>query len=42
MMDNPTAWATLIFAAMAGIGSVVRVYQNERFWRSHRKHSRKK
>jgi hypothetical protein len=39
-MPDPTALATLIFAAMAGIGSLVRVYQNQRYckWvqRNHR------
>jgi hypothetical protein len=28
---------TLIFAAIAAVGSVVRVYQNERFYKWHRK-----
>jgi hypothetical protein len=31
MVDNAMALATLIFAAMAGIGSVVRCYQNQRY-----------
>jgi hypothetical protein len=30
-VDNAMALATLIFAAMAGIGSVVRCYQNQRY-----------
>jgi hypothetical protein len=29
MMPDATALATLIFAGMAGIGSVVRCYQNQ-------------
>jgi hypothetical protein len=33
-MSDPIALATLIFAATAGVGSVVRVYQNERLWRA--------
>ncbi len=37
MHGTTLALATLIFAAMAGIGSVVRVFQNER---SHRWHTR--
>jgi hypothetical protein len=32
-MSDAAALTTLIFAAMAGIGSVVRCYQNERYWR---------
>jgi hypothetical protein len=32
-MLSSTALATLIFAAMAGIGTVVRCYQNQRYWR---------
>jgi hypothetical protein len=32
MMPNATALATLICAAMAGIGSVLRCYQNQRYW----------
>jgi hypothetical protein len=40
-MPDLIALATLIFAAMAGIGSVVRCYQNRRYrrWiqRTHRK-----
>jgi hypothetical protein len=32
MADNATSLATFIFAAMAGIGSLIRVYQNERFY----------
>jgi hypothetical protein len=31
--DASMALATLIFATMAGIGSLIRVYQNERFYR---------
>ena len=27
MAEGPIAWATLIFAAMAGIGSLIRVFQ---------------
>jgi hypothetical protein len=38
MLEHATPLATLIFAAMAGIGSVVRVYQNERLYRFHKKH----
>jgi len=30
-------WVTLIFAGMAGVGSVVRVYQNRRLYRFHKK-----
>jgi hypothetical protein len=33
MMTEATALATLIFAAMVGIGSVVRCYQNQQYWR---------
>src|SRR3712207_5773360 len=33
MMPDATALATLIFAAMADIDSVMRCYQNERYWR---------
>ena len=35
-------WLTLIFAAIAAVGSVVRIYQNERLWKWHRKRRRKK
>ena len=31
MPDHAISIATLMFAAMAGIGSVIRVLQNERF-----------
>ena len=31
MMPDAAALATLIFAAIAGIGSVVRCYQNQRY-----------
>jgi hypothetical protein len=41
MIPDATALATLIFAAMAGIGSVVICYQNQRYWpwaqRNHRR-----
>ena len=30
-------WATFIMATVAALGSVVRVYQNERLYRWHRK-----
>lgn len=33
MYSDLVALATLIFAAMAGLGSLVRVVQNERLWR---------
>jgi hypothetical protein len=33
MPDLWVALATLIFAGMAGVGSVVRCYQNQRYWR---------
>jgi hypothetical protein len=36
------AMATLIFAAMAGIGSLVRVIQNERLYRWHKRNHRKR
>jgi hypothetical protein len=42
MAENAVAVTTLIFAAMAGIGSVIRCYQNERFWRWSRNGHRKK
>ncbi len=35
-------WLTLIFAAVAAVGSVVRVAQNERLWKWHRKRYKKK
>ncbi len=34
-MSDPVALATLIFAAMAGLGPVVRIYQNKRLWKHH-------
>ncbi len=42
MHDTTLALATLIFAAMAGIGSVVRVLQNERAYRWHTRAEKKK
>jgi len=33
MMPDAAALATLIFAVMAGFGSVVRCYQNQRYAR---------
>jgi hypothetical protein len=40
MLEHATSLATLSFAVakLAGIGSVVRVYQNERLYRFHKKH----
>ena len=35
-------WATFIAATIAALGSVVRVYQNERLYRWHRKVHKKK
>jgi hypothetical protein len=35
-------WLTLIFAAIAAVGSVVRVAQNERLYKRHRKAQKKK
>ena len=32
-MGSPLDWAVLIFAAMAGVGSLIRCYQNQRYWR---------
>ena len=37
MPDHAISIATRMFAAMAGIGSVIRVLQNERFYRWHRR-----
>ena len=34
MVEDAAALATLIFAAIAGIGGVVRIPQNERYWRN--------
>ncbi len=42
MHDTTLALATLIFAAMAGIGSVVRCYQNQRLWKFYKKRSKTK
>ena len=43
MAENYTALATLVFAALAGIGSLVRVAQNERYYRwSRRVHKTKR
>ncbi len=39
-------FAVLIFASMAGIGSLIRVFQNQRYWRwvneRHREKKKKK
>ena len=35
-------WLTLIFAAIAAAGALVRVYQNERLYKWHRKVHKKK
>jgi hypothetical protein len=35
-------WATFIMATIAAVGSVVRVYQNERLYRWHRKVHKKR
>jgi hypothetical protein len=35
-------WATFMAAAIAAVGSVVRVYQNERFYKWHRKVHKKR
>jgi hypothetical protein len=41
--DNATALATLIFAALAAIGSLIRCYQNQRYWNFvNKRHSEKK
>jgi len=40
-MDQYLGLATLIFAAMAGIGSLIRVYQNERLWKYYLNRRRK-
>ena len=37
MPDHAISIATRMFAAMAGIGGVIRVLQNERFYRWHRR-----
>jgi hypothetical protein len=42
MHDTTLALATLIFAAMAGVGSVVRVLQNYSFHKWHKKQAKKK
>ena len=39
MPDHAMSLATLIFASLAGVGSLIRVLQNERVWR--RCHKRK-
>jgi hypothetical protein len=35
-------WATFIVATIAAVGSLVRIYQNERLFRWHRKVHKKK
>jgi hypothetical protein len=35
-------WATFIMATVAAVGSLVRIYQNERLYRWHLKRHRKK
>lgn len=37
MAEDATALATLLFAMLAGIGSVIRCYQNERLWKHHKR-----
>ena len=37
MAEGPIAWATLIFVAMAGIGSLIRVFQNRRLYKFHKR-----
>jgi hypothetical protein len=40
MPDHAISLATLIFASLAGVGSVVRCYQNYKFHRWHRRQAR--
>lgn len=42
IVDNVTQITTLIFAAMAGIGSLIRCWQNRRMYRFQRKVHAKK
>jgi hypothetical protein len=43
MTSHVLGFATLLFAAMAGLGSVIRILQNRRLYKWHRKvHEEKK
>ena len=42
MSPNLVDWLTLTFSALAGGGSLVRVFQNERLYRWHKKAHKKK
>jgi hypothetical protein len=42
MSSNLVDWLTLIFSAFAGGGSLVRIFQNERLYRWHKKMHKKR